>query len=60
MIVEDFFFYWGHRILHLKSLYPYIHKLHHEYNYPISISAENAHWVEFIIANLIPTSAGLN
>ncbi len=29
MICEDFAFYWGHRILHSKYLYPKIHKIHH-------------------------------
>ena len=35
VMCEDFFFYWGHRILHCKSrylpLYQYIHKTHHEF-----------------------------
>lgn len=59
MIVEDFAFYWVHRILHQKSLYPYIHKIHHEYNNPISIASEYAHPFEFLIANLIPSSLGV-
>ena len=58
MFCEDFCFYWVHRILHQKSLYPYIHKIHHEYNNPISISAEYAHPLEFFIANILPTAMG--
>lgn len=29
-IIEDFIFYWGHRLLHTKLLYKYIHSVHHE------------------------------
>lgn len=58
MFVEDFCFYWLHRTLHQKPLYTWIHKIHHEYNNPIGISAEYAHPIEFVLANLIPTSMG--
>ena len=26
---EDFIFYWIHRLLHWRIIYPYIHKMHH-------------------------------
>lgn len=29
-ILEDFVFYWGHRILHTKWLYQHVHSVHHE------------------------------
>ena len=58
MFCEDFLFYWVHRMLHQKSLYPYIHKIHHEYSNPISISAEYAHPLEFFLANIVPTVIG--
>lgn len=58
MFTEDFMFYWGHRFLHIPKIYPYIHKIHHEYNITVSIAAEYAHPLEFLIGNLIPTNAG--
>jgi len=58
MIVEDFSFYWVHRFLHWKKVYPYIHKTHHEYNITVSVAAEYAHPLEFILSNLIPSSLG--
>lgn len=58
MICEDFTFYWSHRTLHHKSLYPYIHKIHHEYNNPISVSSEFAHPIEFVLANMLPNAVG--
>lgn len=30
-ILEDFVFYWGHRILHTKWLYQHVHSVHHEW-----------------------------
>lgn len=29
-IIEDFIFYWGHRVLHTKWLYKHVHSVHHE------------------------------
>ncbi|KAL3036873.1 hypothetical protein AAZX31_01G033600 [Glycine max] len=45
-ILEDFVFYWGHRILHTKCLYTNVHSVHHEkelcvfrgYHFPWSLS----------------------
>jgi len=58
MLCEDFFFYWCHRLLHHPKLYPYIHKIHHEYNITISIAAEYAHPLEFLFGNILPTNSG--
>jgi len=59
MLVEDFVFYWSHRFLHQKFIYPYIHKMHHSHNTTVGIAAEYAHPVEFILGNMLPTSAGI-
>jgi sterol desaturase/sphingolipid hydroxylase (fatty acid hydroxylase superfamily) len=29
MLLEDTYYYWGHRLLHHKKLYPLFHKVHH-------------------------------
>ena len=58
ILCEDFGFYFSHRLLHVKWLYPYIHKIHHTYRQVVSISAEYAHPVEFIISNSLTTSLG--
>jgi sterol desaturase/sphingolipid hydroxylase (fatty acid hydroxylase superfamily) len=58
MIMEDFVFYWSHRILHLPFIYSAIHKQHHEYKDSISISSEYAHPLETILSNTLPTVAG--
>jgi sterol desaturase/sphingolipid hydroxylase (fatty acid hydroxylase superfamily) len=58
MLMEDFSFYWLHRFLHLSFIYPFIHKIHHEYNNSISLGSEYAHPIEFIFSNILPTSIG--
>ena len=45
-VIEDFYFYWIHRALHHKSIYRFIHKIHHEHTHPFGIAAEYAHPVE--------------
>ena len=57
LFVEDFFFYWSHRILHHPMLYKRIHKKHHEFYNTICVSGFYAHPVEFIIGNYFPSMA---
>jgi len=57
-ICDDFLFYWSHRFLHWNRIYPYIHKIHHEYKITLGIASEYAHPVEFIFGNILPTSLG--
>ena len=58
MLVEDCIFYWTHRLLHWKVIYPYIHKMHHTHGTTVGIAAEYAHPIEFIFGNMLPTAAG--
>jgi sterol desaturase/sphingolipid hydroxylase (fatty acid hydroxylase superfamily) len=58
MVIEDFFFYWGHRILHTKFMYQKIHKIHHEYTNTVSTAAEYTHPLEYIMTNLVPAAMG--
>ena len=52
LLVDDILFYAFHRALHTKVLYKYIHKIHHEYTVPISISAANTHPFEFVLVSV--------
>ncbi|KAJ2781031.1 C-4 sterol methyl oxidase [Coemansia javaensis] len=45
-VIEDFYHYWAHRLLHRGALYRRIHKVHHEYSAPFGIAAEYAHPLE--------------
>eukprot|EP00124_Ichthyophonus_hoferi_P005108 Ihof_evm3s668 gene=Ihof_evmTU3s668 len=51
-VIEDFYFYCIHRLLHHRLLYKHIHKVHHEYTHPFSITAEYAHPVETVFLGL--------
>jgi sterol desaturase/sphingolipid hydroxylase (fatty acid hydroxylase superfamily) len=33
-VVSDFYYYWLHRAMHYRPVYPYIHKHHHRQNLP--------------------------
>lgn len=58
MAVEDCSFYFLHRLLHTKQLYPLIHKQHHEFTSTVSYAAVYAHPIEFIFGNLLPAALG--
>lgn len=58
ILIEDFCFYWSHRVLHIPFLYKRIHKTHHEYNVSISAAAEYAHPLEYLLGNSLPLAAG--
>jgi len=58
MFVEDTVFYWGHRTLHTKYLYKYIHKKHHTFNDTICIAYIYAHPVEYFFSNILPMIVG--
>jgi sterol desaturase/sphingolipid hydroxylase (fatty acid hydroxylase superfamily) len=58
MLCEDINFYFSHRLLHHPKLYPYIHKIHHEFYNTICIASEYAHPLEFVLGNLGPVSLG--
>lgn len=51
-VIEDFYFYWVHRGLHHKSVYKYVHKVHHEHTHPFGIAAEYAHPVETFVLGI--------
>ncbi len=59
VLIEDALFYWGHRTLHESAvLYKSVHKLHHAFNYSVSIAATATHPLEFILSNVVPFVAG--
>eukprot|EP01120_Amphizonella_sp_Union-15-10_P000376 TRINITY_DN10388_c0_g1_i1.p1 TRINITY_DN10388_c0_g1~~TRINITY_DN10388_c0_g1_i1.p1 ORF type:complete len:280 (-),score=23.93 TRINITY_DN10388_c0_g1_i1:28-867(-) len=60
VLVEDFLFYWTHRMFHLKSpinLYKNVHKKHHRFQVSLGIASEYAHPIENI-ANAFCSLAG--
>jgi len=57
-VVIDVWFYWTHRALHIKALYPLIHKKHHRFTAPCSLAAVYAHPLEFVIGNYMGVALG--
>jgi len=48
-VVEDTWHYFFHRALHHPKYYKYVHKIHHHFNAPFSMTAEYAHPAETMI-----------
>lgn len=59
-IIEDFLFHILHRLLHWRVIYPYCHKIHHEFKVTLSFAAEYAHPFDYLTSSLIPSSLGSN
>jgi len=53
LLVEEFGFYYTHRLFHTYFFYKY-HKIHHEFYNPIGIAALYCHLSEFLLTNLLP------
>lgn len=58
LAVEEVGFYYTHLLAHHKVLYPYIHKIHHQYTAPVAYCAVYAHPLEHIVVNVAPVVAG--
>ena len=58
LAIEDFLFYWSHRLLHTKWLYSTVHKVHHENRISFGAASEYAHPVEYVIGNVVPFAMG--
>jgi len=58
MLVEELFFYYGHKMLHHRRIYKYIHKKHHEWTASISLTSVYCHPVEHVVSNLLPAALG--
>lgn len=53
VIFHDFYFYWTHRFMHLKGVYKFVHRVHHESTNPSPWAAYSFHPWEAIIQALV-------
>lgn len=58
LVCVDTFGYWGHRAVHHKSVYKYIHKQHHEYKVTVGIASVFANPLEDILVNTWSSLSG--
>ena len=55
IVAHDFYFYWTHRFMHWKKIYPYVHKIHHLSHDPTPWAAYAFHPLEAVIqAGIFP------
>jgi ferredoxin-NADP reductase/sterol desaturase/sphingolipid hydroxylase (fatty acid hydroxylase superfamily) len=53
LFIDDMFFYWSHRAMHLPRFYKFFHKVHHESTDPSPLTAFAFHPYEAIIENMM-------
>ncbi|KAI8618377.1 hypothetical protein BC830DRAFT_1109271 [Chytriomyces sp. MP71] len=58
LVIRDVTFFASHYAFHDARIYKYFHKIHHEYTAPIAMASSYAHWLEHVIANVIPIAIG--
>ena len=56
-VIFDCVFYFGHRLIHHKYLYKYIHKMHHKTFASISISNNYMTQIDLLIQVILPSLA---
>jgi sterol desaturase/sphingolipid hydroxylase (fatty acid hydroxylase superfamily) len=56
IFLREVLFYYSHRVLHMPSIYPKVHKVHHRFTAPVALAAQYAHPLEHFIANTLPIS----
>ena len=57
IMVDDFLFYWLHRLMHLPFFYKHFHKRHHSFIRPNAITSEYFHPIDFFASGTLPVIA---
>ena len=46
ILLHDTYFYWAHRLMHWKKIFPYVHHIHHKSHNPTPLAAFSFHPIE--------------
>ncbi len=49
LFLDDFLFYWMHRLLHVRWLLRHVHGVHHRIKNPCAMDGNYFHWLEFVL-----------
>lgn len=49
ILIHDTYFYWTHRLMHWKRIFPYVHHIHHKSHNPTPLAAFSFHPLEALI-----------
>jgi len=55
-VLNEFGFYWVHRLLHTPLLYAFVHKKHHEFKTTVGFASEYVSVTEALVAGVLPAS----
>lgn len=58
LLIIEVLFYYVHRLFHVPILYKRMHKMHHEWIAPVSVSSIYCHPIEYVFSNLLPVLMG--
>lgn len=49
IFIHDTYFYWTHRLMHWKKIFPYVHHIHHRSHNPTPLAAFSFHPLEALV-----------
>ncbi|TNV77576.1 hypothetical protein FGO68_gene347 [Halteria grandinella] len=52
---EDLILHFVHKWMHHPLVYPYVHKMHHEYIQSVGFAAHYSHPIEYVLISVIPS-----
>ncbi|MEO7992734.1 MAG: sterol desaturase family protein [Chryseolinea sp.] len=49
ILIHDTYFYWTHRLMHWRKIFPYVHHIHHKSHNPTPLAAFSFHPLEALV-----------
>ena len=58
ILIDDFVFYWAHRLMHIPFFYKHFHKRHHSFKRSNAAAGEYFHPIDYLLSGTLPTMLG--